>query len=534
MTRPTRGRPALVLVALIAAATLLNACGGAAGGREGGGGSTTPVEGGVLKYRTTGANLSSTDPGVHTGYGPAIPVRGIVDSLVFQNESGEFEPWLATEWKVDETASRYEFVLRDDVTFSNGEELDSSAVKQSVDALVEQGAKYATVNQWIGRLREISTPAPTTVVFEFAEPNSSFLQAVSTTSLGIVAPETSAMSYEERQEGTTIIGSGPFVVTESRGEEGYVLERREDYAWPPASAQNQGPAHLEGIEVFTTPDNSIAAAQLRAGEIDMMHNTEPVDKTEFSNNPDLTIRRDPLPGSALGFTVNTEVPGLDEPEVRRALALAIDRDAVLERASAIDIPPTSLFAANNPYWTDQSGLISTDVDEAARLLDEAGWERGEDGVRAKGGARLSFDLIYSPSTISHEPNIAVVQSQWKDIGVELTFGSLTAAELNQRLVSGDYSFSWGSSTRPDVDILRSTYAGLDPELDKVFTQLQAEPDIEAKRPLADEAVRRILEQGYFVPLYDFIQPLAYRNTTHVPTLEASTIPILSDAWLDRS
>ncbi|GAA4727665.1 ABC transporter substrate-binding protein [Nocardioides endophyticus] len=532
MLRHPRRRLTVAIAALAASATLLSGCAG--DGEAASSSSTNPVSGGVLKYRTTGANLSSTDPAIQTGYGPTVPIRSLVDSLVFQKEDGSFEPWLATEWTVDDRATRYEFTLRDDVTFSNGEALDAAAVKKSYDALRAQGAKYATANEWIGDLREITTPDPSTVVFDFDSPNSSFLQASSTTPLGIVAPETAALSYEKRQEGTTIIGSGPFVVSETRGEEGYVLERRDGYAWAPASAENQGEAYLDGIEVSTTPDNSIAAAQLRNGDIDLMHNTEPADKTEFSTNPDLTIRREPLPGAALGFVANPKQPGLDDETVRRALALAIDRKAVLQRASAIDVPATSVFAASNPFWSDQSDLITTDVDEAERLLDEAGWVKGGDGVREKDGERLSFDLIYSPSTISHEPNIAVVQAQWKDLGVELKFGSLTAAELNQRLVNGDYSFSWGSGTRPDIDVLRGNYGGLDPGLDQIFSAILAEPDQAARQELADQAARTILEKAFFIPLYDFIQPLAYRNTTHIPTLEASHIPLLSDAWVDPS
>lgn len=96
---------------------------------------------------------------------------------------------------------------------------------------------------------------------------------------------------------------------------------------------------------------------------------------------DITIRREPLPGSALGFAANIEQPGLDDVNVRRALALAIDRDAVLK---------------------------------ATKLLDDAGWKLGSDGVRTKDGKRLSFTLVYSPSTISHEPNIRPSRTRQAD------------------------------------------------------------------------------------------------------------------------
>lgn len=520
-----------VLPALVTAAGLvLSGCAAAAGGDAGT--STTPVTGGVLKYRAAGGG-KSFDPATTTGYGLAVPVRSLVDSLVFNSEDGAFAPWLATEWTVNENATTFTFTLRQDVTFSNGEKLDAAAVALSYQALRDGGAKYAVANQWIGALKQISTPDPYTVVFDLAKPNSSFLQAASSTVLGIVAPETSKLPFEKRQEGLGIVGSGPFVATESRGEEGYMLTRRDDYAWAPEPARNKGAAYLEKIEVHNIQDNSIAAAELRSGGLDLLHNTEPADKTEFANSAEITIRREPLPGSALGFAANIERPGLDDVNVRRALSLAIDRKAVLARASAIDVAPKGAYTASNPYFTDQSDKIRTDVDAAKKLLDEAGWKPGADGVRAKDGQRLSFELVYSPSTISHEPNIAVVQSQWRDIGVELTFGSLTQAELNQKLQSGDYSFSWGSGTRPDADVLRSTYGGLDPDLDAVFTTILAEPDIAKRKPLAAQASEIILDEAYYIPLYDFIQPLAYRNSTHIPLLEATHIPWLGDAWVDQ-
>lgn len=531
MKRQFRRRASATVAAVISATLLLGGCAASDSGGSAGS-SDTPVKDGVLEYRAASGGRSN-DPATITGYGPAVPLRGLVDSLVWNNYDGTFAPWLATKWKVNKDATRFEFTLRDDVTFSNKEKLDAKAVKLSFDALRAGGAKFAVVNQWIGDLKEITTPDDSTIVFDFNSPNSSLLQAVSTTSLGIVAPETSKKSFEDRQNGTGVIGSGAFAVSESRGEEGYTLTRRDDYAWAPEAAKNQGPAYLKAIDVKNIEDNSIAAAELRSGGLDLLHNTEPADKTEFASSDDITIRREPLPGSALGFAANIEVPGLDDVNVRKALALAVDRKAVLERASAIDIPPTSAFTASNPFYTDQSDLISTDAGKAVKLLDAAGWKPGKDGIRAKGGDRLSFDLIYSASTISHEPNIAVVQSQWKKIGVELKFGSLTPAELNQRLQSGTYAFSWGSGTRPDADVLRSTYGGQDPELDKVFTAILAEPDIEARKKLAAEASQIILEKAYYIPLYDFIQPIAYRNSTHLPTFEASHIPWLGDAWVDK-
>jgi len=497
--------------------------------------SSDPIRGGVLNYRAAGLTRS-IDPAATTGYGLAVPLRTLVDSLVFNDLDGSFQPWLATEWEVNDDATSFRFKIREGVTFSNGEVLDAEAVKTSFESVRAQGAKYAVANLWIGDLAEIVVEGADTIVFDFSSPNSSFLQAVSSVVLGIVSPETAALSFEERQDGLSIIGSGPFVATEVRGEEGYTLERRDDYAWGPEGSDAEPAAYLDAIEVHGISDNSTAASQLLVGELGLLHNTEPADKTAFATTQSdvVTIRRDPLPGLALGLVTNVKSEVLEDQKVRNALQLAIDRAAVLERASAIDIPATSVYASSNPFWEDKADQIETDQEAAIRLLEEAGWDEiGTDGIRVKNGKRLSLSLIYSASTISHEPNLAVVQAQLSDLGVELVFGSLTTPELNQRIAAGDFDFSWGSGTRPDTDALRGQYEGLDPDLDELFDAVLSASDFETRKKLSSEAVDLILERGYFVALYDFIQPLAFRNELQLPLWEATQIPWLGDAWLNQ-
>jgi peptide/nickel transport system substrate-binding protein len=530
---PHRALPPAAAVVAAAALALSGCAGNADAGSSGSSGSSnTPVQGGVLKYRAAGGTATN-DPASNTGYGLAVPVRAVADSLVWNKSDGSFSPWLATKWTVNSNATHYGFTLRKDVTFSDGEKLDAAAVKGSVESIVEGGAKYATANAEIVGLKKISTPTPYTVDFDFSAPNSSFLQAISSTIFGIVAPSTAKRGFAGRQLGTGIVGSGPFVISQSRGAEGYRLTRRADYKWPPKTAKNQGPAYLKEIDVQNIQDNSVAANDLRAGQLDLVHNVEPVDKTSFTKSKTITINRQPLPGSVNGFQVNPKLPALQDENVRKALSLAIDRKAVLARASAVDIPATSALARSNPYWTDQSSLIQTNVKQAEQLLDAAGWKAGPDGVRQKNGQKLSFSLIFSASTISHEPDIAVVQSQWKAIGVGLTFGPVTTAELNQRTLSGNYSFLWAGGTRPDADVLESEFGGVDPQLDTLFKQILAAPSLAKRKKLAGEASQIVLAKAYLIPLYDFIQPLSYRKTTHLPTYEATEIPWLGDAWVDR-
>ena len=155
-------------------------------------------------------------------------------------------------------------------------------------------------------------------------------------------------------------------------------------------------------------------------------------------------------------------PFLSDPVVRRALALAIDRDVLIEtgygptgRVTCNIVPAPAEFASA----ANESCRIS-DSDEANRILDEAGWARGEDGIRSKDGIRLS--LLYQTSTNSvRQGNQALIKQMWQEIGVE--------TEL--RNIDGGVFFG-GDPASPDtyqkfyadIEMYTSNFQGTDPEI----------------------------------------------------------------------
>ena len=195
-------------------------------------GEITP--GGTLKiaFRSDNTQLVSLDPFQVYWIEHRSVLRAVVDQLTDQNpKTGEIIPWLAKSWELNADATQYTFHLRDDVTFSNGERFDAAAVKLSFDSNVALLKELPTAfgKSYIDGYVSSEVVDPYTVKVNFKVPNAAFLQATSTTNLGILAPATyREASIKDRNLGK-LIGSGPFVIQEYAPESTIVLKKRPGY-----------------------------------------------------------------------------------------------------------------------------------------------------------------------------------------------------------------------------------------------------------------------------------------------------------------
>jgi peptide/nickel transport system substrate-binding protein len=184
--------------------------------------------------------------------------RALTDSLVFLNpETGDFEPWLAESWEVEDDRI-FTFHLRDDVTFSDGTRLTGEVVKTNFERLVELNS----TSGYVDGFTSITVPDEYTVVIEFPEPNASLLTGLSRAHVGIVSEASALSSVEERQR--YIDGSGPFRLDLERtiADEQIVLVRRDDYNWAPAWYDHEGPAYLEEIVYRIITEESVRVGAL--------------------------------------------------------------------------------------------------------------------------------------------------------------------------------------------------------------------------------------------------------------------------------
>ena len=161
------------------------------------------------------------------------------------------------------------------------------------------------------------------------------------------------------------------------------------------------------------------------------------------------------PGITFILHVNTTQAPLDDPAVRQAVQVAINRQELVDTVlSDKFLPSTSVLAANTPGYKDLSDKLAFDPEEAATILDGAGWTAGADGIREKDGQKLSFDVVYAPLFTGSQAVLELTQQQLRAVGIDLELRQQTPAEQSATQKSGDYDTYYYNSTRAEGDILR--------------------------------------------------------------------------------
>ncbi|WP_420110996.1 ABC transporter substrate-binding protein [Pseudactinotalea sp.] len=541
-TIPTR-RSVLLGGAGLLSAGFLAACGSAPGGAGGAETSTTtpagdPVAGGELSF-AIGNDVGSLNPqGGGTGNDTLYVNRQVFDSLLYHDaESGELQPWLATEWTTNEDATEFSFTLRDDVTFSDGTPLTAQIVLDNFDDVLAQGANASNVVEYFADYLGGAATDEHTFTVSFGRPSAPFLQALSSVALSPLAPATLELEWAERL--TSAIGTGPFVVESYTKDSEVVLVRRDDYAWGPSVVANSGAAYLEEVTFVILPEASVRTGAITSDQADAIGGVPPQDQASLTG-AGLTIVERANPGVVFGITPFSGRPLLQDADVRRALSLAIDRtqvrDAAVNDSYAV---ATNVLASTTPGWSDLSEHIGDDAQQAADLLESAGWTLGEDGVRTKDGEPLRLTLWWVNNFVANQTTLELIQAQAKEIGIDIVLHESDWISLQEAQGNGEVDLSYGNLSRADPDILRTRFffddSTVNQPADGTLNEL-----LERQRGLTgaerdavvEEAAIRVLDEVYYIPVYELTTVLALEAAVQVLTLGAdSRLDTLLGAWV---
>lgn len=531
MTHKLRGRTFAALAATVAVALSLSACATAA--QDSATATAAPAEGGDLTFAIQNDPISLNPSGIGSGNDTLYVTRQLVDSLLHQDpETGDLEPWLASSFEANSDATRFTFTLRDDVTFSDGTKLTAADVKATFDDIVAAGALSQAVTYFVG-YQETRAIDDTTVEVDFSAPNAAFPNSTASVALGIVKASSLSVPFEERATGAGLVGTGPFVLDHYTKDTETVLTKRADYAWSPASRDNQGAAHIDSVTFQVVPEASVRTGSLTSGQIDVAGGIQPIDVDTLTASS-LPIVSRGNPGTTFGVYFNNASPIVSDPVVREALAYATNpeeiRDTSLNDLFAVG---TSILAKNTPGYADESAAFTFDPKKAESLLDSAGWVVGSDGIREKDGNRLSLLLAWISNFAPNQTSLEVLQQQYKKVGVEL---SLKGGDVPSYLAlqkSGEFDLGWGNQSRADGDVLRSTFSSAgtnyyrvdDPTLEALLQQQAATGDQTARNAVLAQAQARIASQFYHVPVHELTTIVGTQKTV-------SGIELGADSRLD--
>lgn len=216
------------------------------------------------------------------------------------------------------------------------------------------------------------------------------------------------------------VGDGPYVfVSWTRGES--LLYRANPLYW-------RGAPRTQRLDIRVIPDPQTNLVMLRSGQLDW-NLIAPVQQRTLADARD--IRYADVPTAVVaGLTLNLAHPPLDDVRVRRAIAMAIDRDGISRKITLGRYPVTNVIQPQFS-WAYDSTVKEPSYDPAASdaLLDAAGWRRGAGGMRAKNGRPLSLVYVQFPESMTGVRVATAVQAQLRDRGIAVEIKSVSNAQL---------------------------------------------------------------------------------------------------------
>ncbi len=447
----------------------------------------------------------------------------MVEGLITTDENNRYVPVLAKEIPTIENGLVVErddgsvvmtWPLREGVMWHDGEPFTSADVCFTWRFVSSEGSQTYNRDHYLG-ITDCSTPDPHTVVFTwdgmYAYYAGIFESILPEHVLGGMTTE-EIVSYEPYNRGSRTIGTGPFRFAEWKAGEYIRVVRNENY-W----RGSRYPAIDEIVWAFI-PDNNTRLNALRArayhyGQI------EPTQVEQVSGMPEYDVHLISS-NSVMHFDVNVQTERgrtlFGDRAVRQALFHAIDRPAIADRlmegAVAVADGPLN---TTNPYHNAEVSAYEFDPEGSRRMLDAAGWIAGNDGIRVKGGERFSFTIMNRGGSTDRIAIAQVIQAQLKDVGVEVRFETLESAAWTQRWRRGEWEAivsAWFLPADPSFTRLYqcdgpNNMTGLcDPELDEVMIASDRALSFVERKPLLDEAQRRLADAAMSLPIYYNVIP----------------------------
>lgn len=366
----------------------------------------------------------------------AVRISGLIyNSLLRTDANSQLQPDLAETWEMIDQQT-YRFSLRKGVTFHDGSLLTSADIKHTYDSILDPkngSPKRAPLKV----LRSVEQRGAYEILFRLAEPYAPFLEHCT---IGIVPATSAGLSAVTASKPP--VGSGPFILESAYMAERVSLRANPDY-W-------EGKPAVHGLSFKIIPDAMVRVLEFKKGTIQFLQNDiEPDMLPWLKRNTDGVIEM--KQGTTFQYIgVNLQHPILRYSKVRQALALALDRDAIIRHL--LKDQATAATGLLSPLHWAYDGAVAVwpyDPEEANRLLDEAGFP-DPDGA----GPRPRFKLSFKTTNLDLRRRIAeAFKEQLQRVGIELEIRTYEWGTFYSDIKKGSFhlfSLAWVGILDPDI------------------------------------------------------------------------------------
>ena len=354
-----------------------------------------------------GGDIAFFDPHMSTSANDIRISFNVFDNLVARYPDQKLHPALATEWKLT-APTTWTFKLRPNVKFHNGDALTSADVKYSIERTYDPAAK-TRVNTVFTSIERVEAPDPMTIVIHTKKPDP-LLPARLAFYGGQIVPEKYLKSVGPEAFNLKPVGTGPVKFGSWVKDDKAVLEANATY-WG-------GKPDFDRMIFRAIPETAPRIASLLKGEVDAITQLPPDHGERVTANAATRVAGALYAGLYV-LAVNSKVKPLDNPLVKQALSLAIDREAVVKELwRGRGIVPSGPIAKGDNHFDTALPALKYDAKEARERLKKAGYKNEE---------------IVLETTVGYmagdKPMAEAVQAMWKDVGIN---GKVEVVEYSVR------------------------------------------------------------------------------------------------------
>lgn len=464
----------------------------------------------------------------------------LFEGLIMLDKTGTYVPAAAKEWKVSEDGLTYTFTLRDNLQFSDGKPLTAEDVEYTylmvadpkydgmlVDNVVDfKGfAEYSAEGSTLTAMEGIKVIDKKTIAFTFAEKKRTNLAKLG---LGIMPKH--YYVFEKGNVAATAslndkpLGAGPYMIEKYEPNQYISMVKNPKY-WDAKAIK------IDRV-VIKSVDSATEMDELQTGKIDLIPGSVEADKRDTARN-DANLAVYEFPRSGFGY-INfncSEVAATHEKEVRQALSYAFQGEAVIDTLftseTGTKLAKTQSVPFSQVSWAFTDELLKEvtsytyDLAKANKILDDAGWAKGADGIREKNGKKLIIKMAAMPEHPILDSLVPLLQKWWgEDIGAKLEveymeFNAIldyisTNADTNED--KWDCFFLANTFPSADPDSVRTSYASDEIKNNGQNTNRLKNEELDA---MFKEAVKIIDQEAAKKAYIDIFKLLTEENPTLV-------------------
>ncbi|PZF96031.1 ABC transporter substrate-binding protein [Micromonospora deserti] len=448
-------------------------------------GADSSGSGGILNA-AIGGEPDQLDPHKTSAYYSFQVLENVYDTLVEPDANLDMQPSLATEWTTSDDQLVWTFTIREGVTFSDGSPLTSEDVVYSYNRIISEklnaAYKFTTV-------KSVTAPDPTTVVITLTAPTPNLLANLGGFKGVAIVQKT---NVESGAVTTKPVGSGPFAVGSYTSGDTIKLVRNDNY-W-------SDKPKLDGVTFTFVKDPTVALQNLRGGEVHWTDNLPPQQVPALRDADGLTVRS--VPSSDYWYlALNQARKPYDDVKVRRAVAFALDREAITKAAKfGLATVNQTAIPRNSAFYYDYAPF-QRDPGQARQLLDQAGV------------SGLTMDLMVTSEYPETVTAAQVIAAQLKEVGITVKIRTLDFGQWLDEQGKGNFDsfmLGWLGNIDPDEFYYAQHHSGgtfnfhkyRNPTVDRLLDQARTETDQAARKRQYDQVAKQIVDDASYIYLYN--------------------------------